>query len=155
MVRTESKAVAGSSTPSPAACWEHFSHDADIGVRGIGPTPEAAFEQAALALTAVVTDPAGVASRQALGVACEAPSLDLLLVDWLNALVLRMATDGLLFGSFEVRISGSRLEGRAVGEPVDVERHQPAVEVKGATLTALQVARQANGSWVAQCVVDV
>ncbi len=38
--------------------WEHFEHGADIGVRGIGPTPASAFEQAALALTAVITDPA-------------------------------------------------------------------------------------------------
>jgi tRNA nucleotidyltransferase (CCA-adding enzyme) len=139
----------------PAARWEHFPHDADIGVRGYGPTVEAAFEQAALAMTAVVTDPASVVARQSISISCEAPSPELLLVDWLNALVLRMATDGLLFGSFEVKISGDRLQGRAVGEPVDVERHQPAVEVKGATLTALQVAREADRSWRAQCVVDV
>jgi SHS2 domain-containing protein len=24
--------------------WEHFDHGADIGVRGFGPTPAAAFE---------------------------------------------------------------------------------------------------------------
>lgn len=34
--------------------WEHFPHGADIGVRGFGPTMAAAFEQAALAMTAVV-----------------------------------------------------------------------------------------------------
>ena len=155
MVGAESGAEMGGPLPSPAARWEHFPHDADIGVRGFGPTLEAAFEQAALALTAVITDPTGVAPHQAIILTCEAPSLDLLLVDWLNALVLRMATDGLVFGAFEVKISGSRLQGRAVGEPVDVERHQPAVEVKGATLTALQLAREADGSWRAQCVVDV
>ena len=32
--------------------WEHFAHGSDIGVRGFGPSMEAAFEQAALALTA-------------------------------------------------------------------------------------------------------
>ncbi|HEX5999462.1 MAG TPA: archease [Hyphomicrobiaceae bacterium] len=142
-------------THVPAARWEHFPHDADIGVRGWGPTMAAAFEQAALALTAVVTDPAHVASRQSVSVACEAPSAELLLVDWLNAVVLRMATDDLVFGAFEVAISGTRLNGRALGEPIDIARHQPAVEVKGATLTALKVAEQPDGSWCAQCVVDV
>jgi SHS2 domain-containing protein len=87
--------------------------------------------------------------------ACEAPSAELLLVDWLNAVVLRMATDDLVFGAFEVAISGTRLDGRALGEPIDVARHQPAVEVKGATLTALVVAEQPDGSWRAQCIVDV
>ena len=42
--------------------WEHFPHDADIGVRGIGASKEEAFEQAALALTAVLTDPRTVVS---------------------------------------------------------------------------------------------
>ena len=37
------------------ARWEHFPHDADVGVRGFGPTPAEAFAQAALALTAVAT----------------------------------------------------------------------------------------------------
>ena len=40
--------------------WEHFEHGADVGVRGIGPTPASAFEQAALALTAVITEPDAV-----------------------------------------------------------------------------------------------
>jgi SHS2 domain-containing protein len=35
--------------------WEHFPHDADVGVRGFGATAAEAFEQAALALTAIVT----------------------------------------------------------------------------------------------------
>lgn len=40
--------------------WEHFPHDADIGVRGVGTSKEEAFEQAALALTAVITNPENV-----------------------------------------------------------------------------------------------
>jgi beta-phosphoglucomutase-like phosphatase (HAD superfamily)/SHS2 domain-containing protein len=139
----------------PEARWEHFPHDADIGVRGCGPTMAGAFEQAALAMTAVITDPAHITLRQSVSIACEAPSAELLLVDWLNAVVLKMATDGLVFGAFEVTISGARLDGHAHGEPIDVARHQPAVEVKGATLTALEVTEQPDGSWRAQCVVDV
>jgi SHS2 domain-containing protein len=47
------------------------------------------------------------------------------------------------------------LTGAAYGEPVDRARHQPAVEVKGATHTALGVERRDDGAWIAQCVVDV
>lgn len=36
----------------------HFAHDADIGGCGTGPTLAAAFEQAALAMMAVIVDPA-------------------------------------------------------------------------------------------------
>lgn len=135
--------------------WEHFSHVGDIGVRGFGPTQEAAFEQAAVALTAAITDPDSVAAREAVEVTCRAPDRGLLLADWLNALIYEMATRNMLFGRFSVRIDGDRLTATAWGEPVDVERHQPAAEAKGATLTALEVGRVADGGWVAQLVVDV
>jgi SHS2 domain-containing protein len=134
--------------------WEHYPHEADIGVRGIGATREQAFEQAALALTAVVTDPAGVTARAALAIDCEATDDELLLVDWLNALVFAMATRGLLFARFRVTIAGQRLTATAWGEPLDRARHQPAVEVKGATYTTLRVAAE-DGRWIAQTVVDV
>lgn len=88
-------------------CWEHFPHEADIGVRGIGASKEEAFEQAALAVTAVVTDPQLVVPKESVEVACDAP------------------------------------------------KHQPAVEVKGATCTDLSVRQGQNSSWIAQCVVDV
>jgi tRNA nucleotidyltransferase (CCA-adding enzyme) len=38
---------------------------------------------------------------------------------------------------------------------MDTDKHQLAVEIKGATYTALRVAQEKNGYWVAQCVVDV
>lgn len=135
--------------------WQHFPHDADIGVRGVGRSKEEAFEQAALALTAVITDPVGVAASDVVEISCEAPDDELLLVDWLNALVFEMATRRMLFARFEVHCADGRLSARAWGEKVDVARHQPAVEVKGATLTSLSVRQQSDGLWSAQCVVDV
>lgn len=137
-----------------SAHWEHYAHGADMGVRGFGATTAQAFEQAALAMTAVITDPAGVQAREAVQVSCEAPDLELLLVDWLNALIYEMATRKWLFGRFAVRLEDNRLHGQAWGEPVDITRHQPAVEIKGATYTSLRVAQE-HGVWVAQTVVDV
>jgi SHS2 domain-containing protein len=119
--------------------WEHFTHGADIGVRGSGASPGAAFEQAALALTAVIADPARVAPRAAFDFACAAPDLELLLADWLNALIYAMATRSVLFCRYAVALDGASLKATAWGEPLDRARHQPAVEVKGATYTALSV----------------
>lgn len=135
--------------------WELFAHGADIGVRGIGPTKEAAFEQIASALTSVITDLEAVRPERAVSFDCEAQSDDLLLVDWLNALVYEMATRRMLFSAFVVTMEESRLHATAWGEPVDRVRHEPAVEVKGATYTALRVERLDDGHWLAQCVVDV
>jgi tRNA nucleotidyltransferase (CCA-adding enzyme) len=123
-------------------------------VRGIGPTRAAAFAQAAVALTGAMTDPEVVAPTVAVDVGCSAPDDELLLMDWLNALVFEMATRDMLFARFELTIDDHALKAKAWGEPVDVARHHPAVEVKGATLTGLSVRRQ-NGDWVAECVIDV
>ena len=136
------------------AHWEHYAHEADLGVRGIGTSKAEAFEQAALALTAAVTDPATVQPRSRVGLQCEAPDDELLLAEWLNALVYEMATRRMLFSRFAVKLEGNRLAADAWGEPLDAQRHHPAVEVKGATYTTLRVAR-AGDAWIAQTVVDV
>ena len=136
------------------ARWEHFPHDADVGVKGFGATPAQAFEQAAQALTAVVTH-ADVRPEVRVEVSCEGPDLEILFVEWLNAIIYEMAVRGMLFSRFAVQIDGTRLEGVLWGEPVDVERHAPACEPKGATYTALRVAADHGGSWSAACIVDV
>lgn len=83
--------AATSDLDAASARCERFPHDADVGVRGFGATIETAFEQAALALTAVVTE-APIAERQSLEVSCEAPDSELLFVAWLNAVIYEMAT---------------------------------------------------------------
>jgi len=137
-----------------AGAWEHFEHGADVGVRGFGADKAQAFEQAALALTAVVTDPALVAARERVDVECDAPDDELLFAEWLNALIYEMSTRKMLFSRFVVKLDGRGLAAEAWGERVDIGRHHPAVEVKGATYTALRVAK-VGGGWVAQTVVDV
>lgn len=146
--------------PSPVkdstpARWEHFFHEADIGIRGFGTTREEAFAQAALALTGVVCQPSAIAPDQVVHVVSEGIDDDMLLYDWLNSIIYEMATRRMLFGEYAVRLSGHRLEGDLSGEPVDVQRHQPAVEIKGATFTELAVRGDDKRGWVAQCVVDV
>lgn len=139
--------------------WRHFSHGADIGVCGRGESPAEAFEQAALALTAAITE-RPVAALEQVRLACRASSLELLLVEWLDAVIYEMAVRGLLFGRFEPRIepepeAGWRLVAELWGEPVEGARHAPACEAKGATYTALRVAEEPDGDWTACCVVDV
>lgn len=135
--------------------WEHFSHGADIGVRGIGRSKAEAFEQTALAMTQVITDADRVEVRERVNIVCQAPDDEILLVDWLNALVYEMATRQMPFSRFEVHFDDHQLDGAAFGEHIDLQRHRPAVEVKGATYTSLSVEQNPDGLWKAQCVVDV
>jgi SHS2 domain-containing protein len=146
--------MADGSDTRRGAHWWHFAHAADIGVAGEGATLAEAFAQAALALTAVITD-AAIDPHDPVTIACAAPAPELLFVDWLNALIYEIATRRMLFARFDVVTDGRSLQATAWGEPLDRERHRPAVEVKGATYTALAVERMGDGSYRAQCVVDV
>jgi len=136
--------------------WEHFPHGADVGVRGLGRSAEEAFEAAGEALTAIVADPQSVDPQSRLEVRCNAPDTELLFVDWLNALLYEMVTRKMLFSRFEVCIrGGNRLEAAVWGESLDSGRHSGGVEPKGATYTSLRVGCEPDGTWLAQCVVDV
>jgi SHS2 domain-containing protein len=135
--------------------WEHFDHEADIGVRGVGNSLASAFEQAALAMSAVIAPLENIATTTSVAMKCSDADPELLFVDWLNTIVYEMATRNMLFGDYQVAIDESDLTATAWGEQVDVERHQPAVEIKGATYTALHVYQDGAGHWVAETVVDV
>ena len=135
--------------------WEHVEHDADIGLRASAPSREGLFEAMAEALTALITDPGKVRTEKSVQIRCEAPDDALLLVDWLNALIFEMATRRMLFGDWRVTIDGHALDAVATGETVDRERHEPVVEVKGATYTSLSVGKDRAGTWHGECIVDV
>ena len=74
-------------------------------------------------------------------------------VDGLNLLLGLSHEQGLVFGRFWIERDGVRWRGGASGESWrrDLER---GVEVKGATLTMLEV-KQGPDGWRARCVVDV
>lgn len=133
--------------------YAYFEHDADIGIIGRGATLEEAFEGAARATFAIMTDIEEVRAAESVTIEFEEADDELALVRWLNLLLGSARERGLVFGRFWVERDGVRWRGGAGGEPwrPHLER---GVEVKGATLTMLAVT-QAGAGWEARCVVDV
>lgn len=135
--------------------WEHFHHQADIGVRGYGGSKEIAFEQGAIAMVVVIADLEKIIPSEKIQITCQAGDDELLFAEWLNELIYEIATRNMLFSRFEVKINEHTLNAFVWGEKIDIEKHQPAVEVKAATYSGLRVYKNENGIWIAQCVVDV
>ncbi|MBI3043812.1 MAG: archease [Betaproteobacteria bacterium] len=137
----------------PPAGPAYFEHDADIGVVGRGATLEEAFQSAAAATFAIMTDLASVRPDQSIALDFEEADTELALVRWLNLLLALSHERGLVFSRFWIERDGVLWRGGAAGEPwrPGLER---GVEVKGATLTMLSVS-PAPGGWEARCVVDV
>ncbi len=100
---------------SPKA-WETFSHDADVGVRGYGATRAEAFRNTARAPTEVTAPLETVAADERIAIACAAPDDEVLLVDWLTAIIFEMATRRMLFRDYRVEIVDRALGGEAIGE---------------------------------------
>lgn len=136
------------------AQYETFEHEADIGIRGFGQSIEEAFENAALALYSVMIDVDRVKSAEKKMISVSAPDRELLLVEWLNALLSLSDIERIVFSKFAVNITDLTLSGTAWGEKLDKTRHRLGVEVKGATYHMLSI-REQNGKFAAQCVVDV
>jgi tRNA nucleotidyltransferase (CCA-adding enzyme) len=135
--------------------WEHYSHTADMGVRGFGATKEEAFAAVALALVAVSFDLKKIRQDQLVEIACEEEDDELLLVRWLNCLLDEMTARKMLFSKFAVAIKGKMLTATAWGEKLNLQKHKPAVEIKGITYSDLKVRQNENGKWTAQCIVDI
>ena len=134
--------------------WEHYSHTADMGIRGFGESMEEAFESAALAMVAVNVDLEKIKHEEKVTIICSEDDIELLFIAWLNNLLYEMVTRKMFFGKFQVNIKDGQLTGFAWGEKIDLKRHEPGVEIKGISYSDLKVIHE-NGKWTAQCIVDI
>jgi SHS2 domain-containing protein len=134
--------------------FERFEHKADVGVRGKGETLEEAFVEGARAMFSVMANIETVKPIETFGVEVSAQDEEALFVEWLNELLSIADLNEIVFCEFEVEVKDNILKGKASGEKWDLERHEPRTEVKAATYSQLTVKKE-NGSYVAQCIVDV
>ena len=134
--------------------WEHYSHTADMGIRGFGDTIEEAFEAAAIAMTAVIVEPQKIQPNEKVTITCNEQDNELLFIEWLNNILYEMSTRQMVFSKFEISIENDKLTGFAYGEKLDISKHEPASEIKGISYCDLKVANE-NSKWIAQCIVDI
>jgi SHS2 domain-containing protein len=139
--------------------YEYLDHEADIGVRGIGATPEEALAEGARAMLHVMVNPETVTPTAEIPVHCQADDLESLFVALLNELLyLREVKATTLVDLSVTRLEetggGWMLEGVATGEPLDPGKHEFLTEVKAATYFGLKYYTE-GGRHVFQCVVDV
>ncbi|MCX6662299.1 MAG: archease [Euryarchaeota archaeon] len=119
--------------------YELIEHTADVGVKAYGKTVAEAFEHAAEAMFDIITDTSTIQVVGQYDIELEAPDLEQLLVDWLSKLLFLNDAEDLVFGKFEVIITGTRLSARVFGEKYNNKKHKMGVEIKAVTYHILQV----------------
>jgi SHS2 domain-containing protein len=134
--------------------WEHFPHQADIGIRASAGSLGGAFEQAAIALMAIITEPQKVDAIESVQIECSGENEELLFVNWLSAIIYEMDIRKMLFSKFAVGVENLKLSATIWGEKINQQKHSPAVEPKAVTYNQLSV-KEENGKWTVQCVIDV
>ena len=138
--------------------YSFFDHTGEIGVRLEGSTLERLFADAALAFTDTITDVSTVAAISPHCVEIASPTLDALMIDWLDELVYRFEVRNLLVAEADVHVreaaSGWSLEGVLRGDTFEALRHPIKVLVKGVTYHQLDIRRTPKG-WETTVIFDI
>ena len=120
--------------------FDIFDHTADVGIIAYGADLKQAFASAARALFSLITELDDVEEVIHQDIKLNASDLESLLVGWLNELVYRFDTEGILFRRFDIsQLDDTHLEARGYGEKADSSRHKLKTGVKGATYHMLKV----------------
>jgi SHS2 domain-containing protein len=135
--------------------WEHFEVEADVGVRGWGPTRTEAFAQTTLGVFSLLVSPDEVEPRERREVRAQAESPEALLVAWVDECLYVHEIEGFVARSVEMTVCTDTLaHGVLHGEPLDPERHRVGTVVKGATYHQVSVEVR-EGLHEARVIVDV
>jgi len=130
---------------------------ADCAVEIEGDDLDDLFATAARALAEVMVDPATVRTSVERSLELTAPSLDLLLYDWLSELIYMKDSEQLVFPVTEVRVSGGspcRLTARLTGGVIDRATTALRADPKAVTFHQFVVEPRGSG-WRARVVIDI
>ncbi len=134
---------------------ETFDHTADVGLKADADTLEELFEALAEGLAELICPRAPVRPREARPVAAAAEDLEALAVDFLCEVMNAIQAGRFAVAACRVaRADEHAVEAELVGEPLDLDRHEIATEVKAVTYHLLKVARDGS-RWTGRVVLDV
>ena len=135
-----------------------IDHTADILFRAQGSTLEEVFAQCGLALEETQIDLAGVKTSKKVTFSLQAKDRERLLFEFLEELLFYKDSELILFSSFILKIKKNRenvsLTCTAAGEKLDLQKHEPRVDVKAITLHEFYIKKISSG-WEAQVLVDI
>lgn len=138
--------------------YEFLKHTADAKFRAYGKTLEEAFENAAYALTDIVTDHKRVKARMKKAIEIESEDKEALLYDFLEKLIALLDTDSFLLSKVdELRITqvdeGFELKAKVSGDNV-IENYAIKTTIKAATYQEMEIMKEKEG-YALQAVVDI
>jgi len=126
-----------------------LEHPSDIGIEATGSSLKEAFENAAIGLLSIITDPQSVDAEEDRYIKLKGTDLENLLIKWLSEILYLYDGENFVVGRVEIEsISPTFLEAIVSGEPVDDRRHPMNLDVKAITYHQLKIQRKKDGCLV-------
>jgi SHS2 domain-containing protein len=127
-----------------AGKFEFLEHTADVYIRAFGKTMEEAYENSALAMFEVMTDTDKIAQTKEQSLRVEAEDQYALLYNWLEALLVKFETEGMLYSKFQITDWKEtkeifKFKAKAWGEKFDPQKHPQKVGVKAVTYHRMMI----------------
>ncbi len=123
--------------------YEIFDHTADVGIIVRGKSIEELFEKAAYGMFDIMVDLENVYPMGKYKVKLSSPTIEDLLVDYLSELLYAFSVEFFVMCDFNVKIrerdNDYVLQGIALGEPYQREKHGFKNEIKAVTYHELEV----------------
>jgi SHS2 domain-containing protein len=130
-----------------AGKFEFLEHTADVYVRAFGTSMEEAYENAALAMFETMTKSGKIAQTTEEEIEVEAEDQYALLYNWLEALLIKFETEGMLYSKFKIfdwqeTAESFKIKAKIWGEKFNPKRHPQKVGVKAITYHLMVVIRE-------------
>lgn len=142
-----------------AGKFEFLEHTADVYVRAHGRTMEEAYENAALSMFETITDSTKIAHTQEATLEVEAEDQYALLYNWLEALLVKFETEGMLISKFQIynwkeTAAVFKFSAKVWGEKFDPAKHPQKVGVKAVTYHRMVIIREKE-TVVLEFILDI
>ena len=124
--------------------YRFLEHMTDALIEAEGNTLEEAFENAAKGLVDTMIDINKVDVKEEIALKAEGYDLNELLYNWLEEVMLKLLVDRLALKEFKVKIHDNKLEAKAYGEPLNLDKHGYKVEIKGVTYHLMSISKDDN-----------
>jgi SHS2 domain-containing protein len=137
--------------------YESIDVSGDAGIRASGKTIDEVFRNSALGMYSLITDLDLIEEKKHIHIAIEHPSLENLLIAWLNELIFHFDTYGFIAKAVtndKFIHSGYKIQANLSGEDFIAGKHESKLLIKAATYHKLKI-EKINDIWEAQVIFDI
>ncbi len=134
--------------------FEYFDVTADIGVKVWGNSINELFENAAIAVTSLMIDPARLKRNITKEIFVEGNDIPSLLINWITELLIIRDSEAILFSSFKVNVSsdGRTLTAKILGDHIIGSTIE--MDIKAITYSLFEL-KELDNSFHVQFVLDI